>query len=1208
MRRHILIAQVILLSMLMTGCTGDTKETLTNAVSRIQDAGERIAEAVVTAARSALPEGLEGIFSGTPTIRILNPTEELSEFDPAGILRWSAVSGADAYEVWVYRDSSTTLVQEASAALTSRQYQFTKLLAGQTYYIKIYYRVNGSWQESPLITLSTVIQVVKARLSNPQDELDAFGQGGVLRWSAVAGADIYEVWFYRDAALTAFAETSGPVRITQYQPATLKTGTTYYVQVYARVNGVFKVGGPLTLTMGAQINKARIVNPQEELDAFAVDGLLRWSPVTGATSYELWIFTNPNSSETQEGSGPLTSRLYSPRTLQPGRVYYAQAYSKVNGVWQVGAPVRITTTAQPSRSRLTNPQEEIENFRNGDALRWSAIPGATAYEVWIYGNAGLGTIIESGSAGSRSFTPTKLCVGGTYHVQVYALVAGQWTTGWATRLDVTQGSSGTNCSPPVPKITLTAGADEVYRGESVTLSWATQFADSCTASNGWSGTKATSGSETIGPLNAATLFTLTCSGKGGSYKAETLVTTTTTLNRAISVSPASIDYGSVAVGSESPSRTIVVRNTGNAATTVSSVGLTGTHSNQFTGTQTCNQVLAGNTCEISLKFKPTSTGAKTAAVSIAHNGTGTPATVQLSGTGTSVTYSLTMTVTAEAPSPGQTLPFTNPNVGGNIVDFKNPRLVPIARTYIQLTNSAGTLVANGFTDANGRMTFTGLDSSVAYRVSVGSAAYTPDGLNVWVMNNRSVASTTAQKFRDRYFIHWVSVDIPIGLGIPNPAVERTLTIGSGYDATGRQLLDDRRSSGPFLILSYIVKNQAFLTAAGAPATSWPELTVLWSPTNRGAGDNDTYRYDEGIAGNSGAFYNPRSTGFINASGVDTQAAPSTDQKFIYLSGAQAFALMELSSTVPIHELTHYVQDSSMRQTTPGGPHTTSGEWQDFTLAQHEGFATAMALLADGSPVEALVYRLGSGDPKRDQYDAGYISGGTDYRKLANGADAGWFQESSFTSFIWRLHDPLGAIRLTPGKILAPFYSQTWSQAAWTPSPWAYGAVLKAQNPEISGAIDSLAEGLKITLAGNDHWGTTEKFLGNRAASQTFPVHTRVPETGTVQVCSVGSKAEYNKLGNRRYLRFEGSGASRLAQVTGPAGTVPYVFINGIGIALQKGSNALSGRLTIPASGAWGYIGECSVVYSPSATAVDGACANQPYTPPAEVCWTITTSN
>ena len=186
----------------------------------------------------------------------------------------------------------------------------------------------------------------------------------------------------------AFAETSGPVRITQYQITSLTPGTTYYVQVYARVNGQYTVGGALPLTVTAQLDRARIVNPQEELDAFATNGILRWSPVTGATAYELWIFTNPNSSEIYESSGSLTPRSYQTRTLQPGKVYYAQAYALVNGQWQVGAPVKITTTTTPTKARLTTPQEELEAFSTTGTLRWTEVPGATAYELWIYSQRG----------------------------------------------------------------------------------------------------------------------------------------------------------------------------------------------------------------------------------------------------------------------------------------------------------------------------------------------------------------------------------------------------------------------------------------------------------------------------------------------------------------------------------------------------------------------------------------------------------------------------------------------------------------------------------------------------------------------------------------------------------------------------------------------------------------------------------------------------
>lgn len=49
----------------------------------------------------------------------------------------------------------------------------------------------------------------------------------------------------------------------------------------------------------------------------------------------------------------------------------------------------------------------------------------------------------------------------------------------------------------------------------MSLSWQSSNADSCSASGGWSGDRATSGSETVGPLNQTTTFSLSCSGAGG---------------------------------------------------------------------------------------------------------------------------------------------------------------------------------------------------------------------------------------------------------------------------------------------------------------------------------------------------------------------------------------------------------------------------------------------------------------------------------------------------------------------------------------------------------------------------------------------------------------------------------------------------------------------------------------------------------------------
>ena len=66
-----------------------------------------------------------------------------------------------------------------------------------------------------------------------------------------------------------------------------------------------------------------------------------------------------------------------------------------------------------------------------------------------------------------------------------------------------------------PNVSLTSSASAVDSGDSATLTWSSTNATSCTASGGWSGTQATSGSQVVGPLNADTTFTLTCSGQGG---------------------------------------------------------------------------------------------------------------------------------------------------------------------------------------------------------------------------------------------------------------------------------------------------------------------------------------------------------------------------------------------------------------------------------------------------------------------------------------------------------------------------------------------------------------------------------------------------------------------------------------------------------------------------------------------------------------------
>ncbi len=68
---------------------------------------------------------------------------------------------------------------------------------------------------------------------------------------------------------------------------------------------------------------------------------------------------------------------------------------------------------------------------------------------------------------------------------------------------------------PVPVVSLTVSPSTIDQGQSAIISWTSSYASSCTASGDWSGSRSTSGSETVSPVVTST-YTISCSGDGGS--------------------------------------------------------------------------------------------------------------------------------------------------------------------------------------------------------------------------------------------------------------------------------------------------------------------------------------------------------------------------------------------------------------------------------------------------------------------------------------------------------------------------------------------------------------------------------------------------------------------------------------------------------------------------------------------------------------------
>ncbi|OLE86230.1 MAG: hypothetical protein AUG07_02905 [Acidobacteria bacterium 13_1_20CM_2_60_10] len=102
------------------------------------------------------------------------------------------------------------------------------------------------------------------------------------------------------------------------------------------------------------------------------------------------------------------------------------------------------------------------------------------------------------------------------------------------------------------------------------------------------------------------------------------------------LSPTSVDFGNVTIGSARAPLVVYVVNMGDQTLDFSSpaISITGANSLDFSQTNTCGVTLAPNQiCTISVNFTPSATGTRSASLTISDNAPGSPQSVPLSGQG-----------------------------------------------------------------------------------------------------------------------------------------------------------------------------------------------------------------------------------------------------------------------------------------------------------------------------------------------------------------------------------------------------------------------------------------------------------------------------------------------------------------------------------------------------------------------------------------------
>ena len=219
------------------------------------------------------------------------------------------------------------------------------------------------------------------------------------------------------------------------------------------------------------------------------------SVTTGGASTLTWSSTNATSCTASGGwtGSRSTSGSQSTGALSATTTYTLECTGDGGTVSQ---SVTVTVIPPPAPTLTLTASPTSVTTGAASTLTWSSTnaTSCTASGGWTGAKPTSGS--QSTGALSATSTYTLDCTGdgGTVSKSVTVTVT----------------------APPAPTLTLTANPLSVTAGGTTTLTWSSTNATSCTARDGWSGTKPTGGTEVSGALSGTTSFTLECTGAGGS--------------------------------------------------------------------------------------------------------------------------------------------------------------------------------------------------------------------------------------------------------------------------------------------------------------------------------------------------------------------------------------------------------------------------------------------------------------------------------------------------------------------------------------------------------------------------------------------------------------------------------------------------------------------------------------------------------------------
>jgi fibronectin type 3 domain-containing protein len=282
-----------------------------------------------------------------------------------------------------------------------------------------------------------------------------------ITWGAVTGATSYNI--YRSTTHGSQGTKVGASSVTSYTDTTAVNGTTYFYEVTADdAAGESPVSAQSSAATPEVPAGAPAAPTEVTVNAGNAKVTVTWTPVTGATSYNIYRSTAQGSQGTKVGASSTAS--YSDTGAANGTTYYYEVTAD-NAVGESAASGQ-SAGATPGAPVAAPSAPTALTVSAGNAqvtVNWTAVTGAISYNIYRSTTAGTrGTKI--GSTAAASYADTTAINGTTYYYEVSAVNAAGESTASAQ-------SSGVTPAAPVTVPAAPTGVNATAGNARVLVSW-----------------------------------------------------------------------------------------------------------------------------------------------------------------------------------------------------------------------------------------------------------------------------------------------------------------------------------------------------------------------------------------------------------------------------------------------------------------------------------------------------------------------------------------------------------------------------------------------------------------------------------------------------------------------------------------------------------------------------------------------------------------